>query len=262
MVVPQISLPIILGGALVDSINPCVFGVLILLLTTLIRAKKRSSIIKIGLVYILGVYVTYLLGGITLLMIFRSVREITFVSQILYAVIGSLVIFFGFTEVKDFFWYGKGFSLGILPRFTKIIERSVKSSHTSLISAFGFGVLVTLIELPCTGGPYLAILALMAYIPMQESLPLLLIYNLVFVLPLFIIIYLSYTGVGSKRLEGWRRDHRGLMRLGIGLFLLALGVWIITTIADWLLFPLIIFITIVLAVMAIIWKLKLIEHHH
>jgi len=256
MAVPQISLPIIVGGALVDSINPCVIGVLLLLITVLLKTKKRSSILTYGSIYIAGVYLTYLMGGLTLLSIFNSVRSIQFISQVLYVVIGAFVMGAGFLEVKDFFWYGRGFSLSIPHRFISFMENKVKTVHTSYLSALVFGSLVTLIELPCTGAPYLAVLALMTQIDFYIAFLYLLLYNLIFVLPLVAIIYIAYTGVGVKSMEGWRHEHRGKLRFFIGLFLLILGVWIITTIVEWLFMPLIYLIIGVIVAMYIFKKLE------
>ena len=84
---PELSLPLITGLALVDSVNPCVIGVLILLLTVLLKSGNRRAVLMNGGAYTLGVYLTYLLGGLTLLGIFNAVRSILFVSQILYGVI-------------------------------------------------------------------------------------------------------------------------------------------------------------------------------
>jgi hypothetical protein len=62
-------------------------------------------------------------------------------------------------------------------------------------------------------------------------MPLLLLYNLVFVLPLLVIIGFSYFGKSSDAMESWRKENRGLMRLGIGLFLLALGGYMLYSVA-------------------------------
>jgi len=59
----------------------------------------------------------------------------------------------------------------------------------------------------------------------SNGVPLLLLYNFIFILPLFIIIGLMYAGKSSKTMENWRKEHRGAMRLVIGLFLLALGAY-------------------------------------
>ena len=63
----------------------------------------------------------------------------------------------------------------------------------------------------------------------SKAVPLLLVYNLVFILPLIVIIVMAYFGTTSERLEAWRKKHRGLMRLVVGLFLVALGGYMIST---------------------------------
>jgi cytochrome c biogenesis protein CcdA len=232
---PELSLPIIIGFALIDSINPCVIGVLLLLITVLVKQKKKKQILVKGGMYTLGVYITYLLGGLTLLSIFNAVREIQAISQLFYIVIGLFVLLAAFLEIKDYFWYGRWFSLAIPHRFVAAVEANAKKAHTGLVSAFLFGTLVTLVELPCTGAPYLAILTLMSQtgVEFYSALALLLLYNLVFVLPLLVIIYLAYRGMSYKRMEMWRKEQKGNMRLGIGLMLLGIAVWIITTVWDW-----------------------------
>ena len=238
---PSLSLPIIIGLALIDSINPCVIGVLILLITVLIKSGDKRNILIKGAAYTTGVYLTYLIGGITLLGLFNVVRSITAVSQAFYIVIGTFVILAGFLEVKDYFWYGRWYSLAIPHRFIDLAEKQASRSAAGLAPAFLAGVILTLIELPCTGAPYLAVLTLMSqsgygYV---TALPLLLLYNLVFVLPLALIVALAYNGVDMKRLEGARKEHRGRMRLAVGAVLLTIGIWIITAVAESLLWPLI-----------------------
>ena len=86
------------------------------------------------------------------------------------------------------------------------------------------GVFVGLIELPCTGAPYFAILGLLAQGEYGSAVPFLLLYNFVFVLPLLFMLCIAYLGTSSGSLERWRLAHRGVMRLTIGLFLIALGI--------------------------------------
>ena len=226
----ELSLPVITVLGAIDAINPCVIGVLLLLLTILIKTGKKKSVLRNGIAYTVGVYLTYLIGGLTLLGTFNAVREIAFISQMFYLVIGIFVLVAGTLEVKDFFWYGRGWSLAIPKRFVKTIENQASHS-TSILSAAFFGFLVTLIELPCTGAPYLAILTLMSQEGMGyvTALPLLLFYNLVFVLPLLVIIGLAYYGVSLKKFKSWKQEKRGFMRLGIGMTLWFVGVWILST---------------------------------
>jgi cytochrome c biogenesis protein CcdA len=91
------------------------------------------------------------------------------------------------------------------------------------------GIFVVLVELPCTGAPYFAILALLANGSYAAAIPYLLLYNFVFVLPLIVVILVAYFG-RSDQLEQWRTKYRESMRLGIGLILLALGAYMISSI--------------------------------
>ena len=239
--IPELTLPIIVGLALIDSINPCVIGVLLVMLTVLLKTGDRTKVLSNGIAYTVGVYLTYLVGGLTLLSIFNAIREVIVIAQLLYFAVGALVIIAGILEVKDYFWYGRWFSLAIPKRFISYVEEKVNTTHTSLYAALAFGSVITLVELPCTGAPYLAILAKMSQggANFASGLPLLLLYNLVFIIPLLFIIGMVYYGFQIKRLESWKHEHRGAMRLVIGLALLAVGTWIITEVASYLLIPLI-----------------------
>lgn len=225
---------IIVGAALADSINPCVFGVLIFLLAFLTRVfKTRNKMLIGGLFYSLVVYLTYLALG------FGIIRVAGFigVSTAFYWIAASIAIISGLLEIKDYFWYGKGFTLQMLPggaerikMYTSKIE-DVERKHPSLsfLMVGVLGVFVVLVELPCTGAPYFAVLALLAKGSYAIAVPYLLIYNFVFIIPLLVIIGTVYFGRAEK-IEEWRQKHKGLMRLGIGSILILLGVYMIMTI--------------------------------
>ena len=79
MVLPEgITLPIIIGAALVDSINPCVFGVLIFLIAFMTRVfKSPKNMLLGGMIYTFVVYITYLLIGIGFLKFTVSTLAVT-----------------------------------------------------------------------------------------------------------------------------------------------------------------------------------------
>lgn len=228
----NLTLGIIIGAAVVDSINPCVFGVLIFLIAFMFKLfKSPHKMLLGGLLYTSVVYATYLLLGFGILKLALN----TGIASTFYWMAALIAIIAGLLEIKDYFWYGRGFSLQILPGgaqrikyYTSKIEGMEKRHPAVLVLTTALlGVLVVLVELPCTGAPYLAILGLLSHGEFRAAVPLLLLYNFVFVLPLFIIIGIAYFGTSSERLESWRKEHRGLMRLGIGFFLLALGLYMI-----------------------------------
>jgi len=113
---------------------------------------------------------------------------------------------------------------------SKIGDYAEKNFLASMAIAVFLGIFVVFVELPCTGAPYFAILALLSKGAFATAVPYLLLYNLVFILPLFIIIGLSYFGTSSAAFEAWRKKHRALMRGVIGVFLLVLGVYMIYSI--------------------------------
>lgn len=231
MIEGNLTLSIIVGAALADSINPCVLGVLIFLIAFLTRVfKSKTRMLLGGLLYSLVVYITYLALGFGII---RSITSIGFTTGF-YWVAAIIAIVAGIFEIKDYFWYGRGFTLQMIPGgaqriklYTSKIE-SLQKKHPLLgLLLIGLlGIFVVLVELPCTGAPYFAVLALLAKGSYAQALPYLLLYNLIFILPLLVVIGIAYTGKGA-RMEEWRKKHRGFMRLAIGVFLVALGVYMI-----------------------------------
>jgi cytochrome c biogenesis protein CcdA len=231
----ELTLPIVLSAALVDSINPCVIGVLIFLLAYISRAFKTArKMLLVSAVYTSVVYATYLLLGLGILH-----AVIAFEVSIFFYTIAALIAgAAGVLEIKDFFWYGRGVSLAILPSASKRLEFYTKKfmqiSEKNKLFGLGFaaalGVFVVLIELPCTGAPYLAILGLLAKGLYADALPWLLIYNFVFILPLIVIIILAYMGVSLKSVHAWKQGNKRLMRLVIGLFLIGLAAYMLYSI--------------------------------
>lgn len=228
----ELTLGIVVVAALADSINPCVFGVLIFLIAFMTKLfKSPRKMLMGGLLYTAVVYLSYLLIGFGLL----KVAVNTGISTGFYWFAAIVAIIAGLLEIKDYFWYGKGFTLQMIPggaerikMYTTKIEKMEKRHPALLMLMTAFlGIFVVLVELPCTGAPYLAILGLLSKGAYASALPLLLLYNFIFIIPLFIIIGIAYFGSSSANLESWRKEHRGLMRLGIGLFLLVLGFYMI-----------------------------------
>jgi cytochrome c biogenesis protein CcdA len=87
------------------------------------------------------------------------------------------------------------------------------------------GGLVSIYELPCTGGIYLAILGLLgSKMTLVQGLPYLFIYNVIFVLPLFVILFVVFYGVSAEKVESWRGEEKKWMRLSMGILMVALGV--------------------------------------
>jgi len=222
------TLGLVVGSAAIDSINPCAIGVLILMVSVILSGKGTiTRMLFLGGLYVFAVFLTYLIAGLGLIYFLSSIP--LFVTEYLSITVGSFIILAGLVEVKDFYWYGRWFSLGIPTTFAKKIHQL--SSNTTVPGVILLGAFVSAVELPCTGAPYLAIITILSLNFNLTAFLLLILYNIIFVLPLLIILILVAAGVKLHHLKKWKQDSRGYMRLFIGILLIFLG-WLLILIAN------------------------------
>jgi len=228
--VVEIALPTlttVVVTAIVDAINPCAIGVLILLISTMLVAKEKDKMLKFGLLYTFAIFLTYFAFGLGLTYFIASIPLI--ISQYISIFVGTLVVFGGILEIKDYFWYGVGFSLAIPHGFAKKIRNKMK--NLSYITVILLGVFVAAVELPCTGGPYLAITLLLAQNFNFSAFLMLILYNIIFVAPLIIILFMVMAGVKIQNIQRWKQMNKAYMRLIAGVTLIILG-WLLILIAN------------------------------
>ncbi|HII17717.1 TPA: hypothetical protein HA361_07445 [Candidatus Woesearchaeota archaeon] len=226
----EIALPTlgtVIITALVDSINPCAIGVLILLVSSLMVTKRKKEMLKIGLLYIFAIFVTYFSYGLGLLAFMANIPIV--VAEYISIVVGLIVVLAGIIEIKDYFWYGKGISLMIPHKYVKTIQEKMKK--LSLGTVIFLGVFVASVELPCTGGPYLAITLLLSQNFNFGAFLLLVLYNMIFVLPLVVILFMVMLGAKVENIHKWKQANKSYMRLVAGLLLIGLG-WLLMLIAN------------------------------
>ncbi|MEK6983865.1 MAG: GAP family protein [Nanoarchaeota archaeon] len=213
--------------ALIDSINPCAIGVLILLVSIMIAFKTKKEMLFYGMIYILAVFVTYILAGFGILYFLSSIP--LYISEYISILVGSLIIIAGLIEIKDFFWYGQGITLAIPPQRAKQIHEMTKK--ITLPGVIFLGIFVAGVELPCTGAPYLAILLLLSQNFNFAAFLMLILYNLIFVLPLIVILLMVNFGFKIQNIKRWKQGNRTYMRLATGVILILLG-WLLILIAN------------------------------
>src|SRR3989304_8636591 len=195
------TLGIVAGTAAIDSINPCAIGVLILMISVVLSGKGTvGRMLLLGGLYIFAVFLTYLIAGLGLIYFLSSIP--LFVTEYLSIIVGSFIILAGLIEVKDFFWYGRGFSLGIPVYFTEKIHRFAK--NTTVPGVLLLGAFVAGVELPCTGAPYLAIITILSLNFNLSAFMLLVLYNIVFVMPLVVILLLVVFGTKIQVVKAWK----------------------------------------------------------
>lgn len=221
----SLSLVTVIGAALVDSINPCAIAVLLILMGALLASGERARALKAGIGFTISIYIVYFLFGLGLF----SAIQISGLSFWFYRFIGFLAIVIGLFNIKDYFSYGAGGFVMEIPRRWRPRLKKLLNSVTSPMGAFFMGFLVCLFELPCTGGPYLFILGLLAQKTTQmAAIPILLLYNLVFVVPLILLTLFIYLGLTNvEKASEWKEKNIRKLHLIAGIVMLALGLIVI-----------------------------------
>ena len=215
----ELTVPLVVASALIDSVNPCAFSVLIFLLISIVALENRQRILMVGGVYIAAVFIFYLLSGFGLF----TIVSLSGFSQALSLIGATVAIVLGLISVLDALRNRDEFLIAIPSSKKEQIEHYIRTA--TLPAAFALGIFVGIFELPCTGGIYLAILGLMSRsYTLMEGLPYLILYNFIFVLPLILILLMVAYGVAPERANEWRVRHRRTLRLIVGLAMITLGV--------------------------------------
>lgn len=212
-------LPLVVVAAIIDSINPCAFSVLLLTVAFLFSVGwLRSGILKIGGAYIFGLFLVYILIGLG---IFQTL-QIFNVPNFMAKAGASLLIILGLINLISEFFPQFPIKLKIPhSAHRKMAELMEKGS---IPTAFILGGFVGLCEFPCTGGPYLMVLGLLhdsaTYL---SGFGYLILYNLIFVLPLVIILLIASDKMLLEKVQNWRKAETSRMHLWSGLAMIALG---------------------------------------
>ncbi len=220
---------IMLPAAISDSINPCAFAVMLLLLSTILsRHQNRRKTLLAWWLFSLAVFITYLAMGVWLFSALATANN-TFILKL---VVGILWLLVWLANLKDYFRYGKRFVMEVpfsrRPKMQDVIHR-VSSPRW----AFFVGILVSLFLLPCSSGPYFTILWFLS--SQSKNLNLwwyiyLIVYNIIFVLPMFLIAFMVSSWYATvDKLAKIKHDKTKFIHLVVGLLMLGLWIYVLTT---------------------------------
>jgi len=216
------ALTVVIGG--LDAFNPCAFFVLLFLLSILAHTRDRKRILLIGGIFVAISGIIYFLFMAAWLNVFLIFGEIALVTRIA----GGIAVLMALINIKDYFWFRAGVTLGIPDAakpglFGRMRGLTTASSFPVLLGGtIVLAVAVNLYEILCTMGfpmVYTRILTLNE-LGMVEYYAYLVLYNLIYVLPLAIIVTLFAYTLGSRKLQ----EHEGrILKLVAGLMMLGLG---------------------------------------
>jgi cytochrome c biogenesis protein CcdA len=217
-----LSLPLVVGAALVDSTNPCGLSVLVFLLISMAAAGGRRRILLVGGAYIAAMFLFHLLVGIGLF----SVFALSGFTKIFSLIGGAIALILGIITLCDVLRNKETFLLSIPESKKGLMGDLVR--RASLPAAFILGILAGILGFSCTGGIYISILGLMGRdMTVMTGLPWLILYNLVYVLPLVVLTLLVAYGLSPERADRLKTEYKRTLRLVIGIILVALGLVIL-----------------------------------
>jgi cytochrome c biogenesis protein CcdA len=192
---------------------------------TTYNPKDRKQILFSAGAFILAVIIMYMLYGLIIIKAFQLLQSITAIKNYLYRGLGIIAIILGLLEIKDFVKYKPG-SVGTeMPMFLRPKVQNIISKITSPLGAFTLGLFVTLFLLPCTIGPYVILGGMLSTLDYIKASPYLLIYNLIFVIPMIAISLILF--FGTKRIEDisdWKDKNVRILHLVSGILILSLGI--------------------------------------
>jgi MFS family permease len=227
--VQALSLPlltVVIAG--LDAFNPCAFFVLMFLLSLMVHGGSRRRMLLIGGVFVFFsglLYFVFMAAWLNLFLLLGALRWITVVA-------GIVAVFFALINIKDYFWFKQGVSLSIparaKPQLYQRTRQLLRAERlpTVLLGTTLLALAANAYELLCTSGfpmIYTRTLTLNALTPAAYYLYLAL-YNLIYVIPLLVIVVIFAVKFGSRKLK---EEEGRTLKLLSGLMMLLLGVLLI-----------------------------------
>jgi thiol-disulfide isomerase/thioredoxin len=234
----DLSLPVltaVLAG--VDAFNPCAFFVLLFLLSLMVHAKSRARMLIVGGTFVLFsglVYFVFMAAWLNLFLLAGELRAVTLAAGLVALVIGAI-------NVKDYFWFRQGVSLSIpdaaKPGLFRRMREVVAAGATGpmLAGTILLAIVANSYELLCTAGlpmVYTRTLTL-AGLPTWQYYAYLAAYNVIYVIPLLVIVVVFAWTLGARKLS---ESEGRLLKLVSGCMMLAFGILLLAA-PHWLTVP-------------------------
>jgi len=224
-----VSLPLFtVAIAGLDAFNPCAFFVLLFLLSLLVHARSRWRMALVGGVFVVISGVMYFAFMSAWLNVFLVTGQLRWVTTIAGLVALTLAVF----SLKDYFLPDTVGSLsipdsakpGLFARMRKLT--TADAMPTVLVGTVALAAVANSYELLCTAGFPLVFTRVLTLneLPTSTYYGYLVLYNIVYVIPLLVIVGVFVWTLGSRKLsenEGrFLKLMSGAMMLGLGLLLL------------------------------------------
>lgn len=235
-----IEWPGIVASGLIDGLNPCAFATIIFFISYLTLSKRKGKEILItGACFTIGIFLAYFLIGIALYKVMDLIKDqLAIAGKILYGLIAVVCLYMAYMNIRDYIKVRNGdlsdMDMKLPEPLRKRINATIRDGQKATnyyIGAFVTGVLISFIELACTGQIYFPVIVAMMSVPTLKvkAMSYLLLYNLMFIVPLIIVFFLAYNGTTSKDLTNFLKKHAASVKIGMAVLFLALAIWLLTS---------------------------------
>ena len=233
----------VLGAGLIDGLNPCAFATLVFFISYMAFTGRRGrDILFVGAAFALGVFATYLLVGVGLLKVVQALPFFSTLGRWVYLITAVLCVILAIFTFRDFLKARKGqagemtlkLPLSLRRLINRVIREGAQTRAFVLVALFT-GFIVSLIELACTGQVYLPTIVFVLSVPelASKAFLYLLLYCIMFIIPLVVVFVVTYFGTTSEQLGSLVGRHTATVKLLTGLLFAGLALWM-----TWALVPL------------------------
>jgi cytochrome c biogenesis protein CcdA len=222
-----VSFPLVTVAGIADGINPCAIGMMVMLLGyLLVFAKKPKEVMRMGLIYISTIFVTYLMIGLmfySAVSQLQSLVDINVVNKVMGIVLGlaSLIM------LKDVVWPNSPIHLRIPGASKEKLMGLIEKVSIPGVIALGF--LVTVLETPCSLPLYVGTATVLSNSGLAWPIVVayFLYYNFLFVLPLIVVLLVVWRGKKVVEIKEWEHKAEKWMKLSLGTLLLLMSAWLL-----------------------------------
>ncbi len=233
------SLATVLVAGLVDGLNPCAFATLVFFISYLtFMGREGRQVLLAGGAFAAAVFLTYLGVGFGVLKFLATLPFLDAVSRWIYGFTAVLCLVLAAGSLYDWWQARRGKAKDMRLAMPTWLRRRVNQAIRERAGAKAFvpvtfvtGVVVSVIELACTGQVYLPTILFVLGVPEMQAQAgfYLVLYNLMFILPLVVVFVLAYFGTTSQQLGLLIHRHTAKVKLATAALFLLLAGWMVVT---------------------------------
>lgn len=230
----QLTLVYVIAGGLLDGVNPCAFATIIFFLSYLQVARRTPrQILGVGIAFISAIFITYFLAGLVLFQFLSWLDRLSWARHLLNTFFALFALGVAVFSFRDALLARQGRLKDMTLQLPESVKKRIRSTIREgtrqtryVIAAFVTGVIISLLELACTGQVYAPIIYAVQR-GTDNAVAWLLLYNLAFIAPLVVIFALAFCGMGSDVLIEFQRKRTALVKFLLGLLFLALFLFLV-----------------------------------